>query len=245
MNGSGFFPASIAGNDFYDNNYNVSITDTGSGEHIQFVNNKLVRNCFNSGCSTNPSNLFWSVSDGLVLNNVFQDAGVCLTGDGVCSSSNPATVDQMVIAGSRNTISGNEIAETTYASGECGIEILSGADGNIISGNSFYNNGTDICVAAGATDTRIDQPGVIVLDSGTRTVINGVSTNAGDPNTTGNWNGVAKWAGLIINDTTDGVHISLHEPVHAHYFRRFVTMDYQRLQHLLQHWQCRNRHYIA
>ncbi|MGB7759255.1 MAG: hypothetical protein WBL61_05470 [Bryobacteraceae bacterium] len=212
LNGNGFWFSTIDNNIIGDNNYNVSITDTGNLEFIQFHDNHLVRNCRSASCTSNPSDLFWSVSNSLIQNNVSSDAGICETFGQGCSANNPAPADEFAIAGSQNTISGNSITRTTAQPGACGIRVLSGANGNIIADNTFLNEATDICVMSGAADTQIRQTNATISDSGTRTVINGVSANAGDPNSSGNWNGAAKWAGLIINDTTDNVQWLYYTP---------------------------------
>ena len=63
-------------------------------------------------------------------------------------------------------------------------------------------------IEAGCTDNVIDEPGqtLNIVDHGTRTIINRVAQNAGDPNTEGDWNGHAKAGGLIIYDNVNDVY---------------------------------------
>jgi hypothetical protein len=76
-------------------------------------------------------------------------------------------------------------------------------DSNVVSGNSKVGSYTEknIWVKSGADDNVINQPGCTITDDGARTIFNGVSKNAGDPNSTGDWSGVAKSDGLFIYDT--------------------------------------------
>lgn len=84
------------------------------------------------------------------------------------------TYDLLRIASSFNTVS--NIAGTPYT-GAWSIEIASGTE-NVITG------------LRGVSWSNI-------TDNGTRTLINGWGTNAGDPNTTGQWNGEAAYAGQM------------------------------------------------
>lgn len=86
----------------------------------------------------------------------------------------------------------------------------------------YKKNMVDIIVENTATDTIIEQKGKFTIqDTGTRTVINNTSKNAGDPDTTGQWVGVAKSDGLRIFDTVNGV---LYEYA-DHYPNNRVTIN--------------------
>jgi hypothetical protein len=50
-------------------------------------------------------------------------------------------------------------------------------------------------------------------DQGARNIINGMSKNAGDPNSTGNWNGHAKRDGLLIRDTSNNITYLYHSGI--------------------------------
>lgn len=68
----------------------------------------------------------------------------------------------------------------------------------------YSTNLYDIVVETTAEDTIITAD-CRLIDNGIRTVFNGVSKNAGDPNTAGAWNGRSKWDGLRIYDTVNDV----------------------------------------
>lgn len=82
---------------------------------------------------------------------------------------------------------------------------------NNINNVSFVNcralNNTDEGFYIKGVDTRLHNTqaignGTNIRDEGTRTVIEGLGKNAGDPSATGDWNGYG-YEGLIIRDTTN------------------------------------------
>ena len=65
--------------------------------------------------------------------------------------------------------------------------------------------GEDIILSSLASDVQINSWNKIadITDAGVRTLINGVGTNAGDPNSAGNWNNNG-YEGVHVLDTTNG-----------------------------------------
>jgi hypothetical protein len=195
---------SVATDNGYQGAYGTGVgqTEAGSsnaGESLTIENSTFVRNCYLSGCAAETgkaANIYWERSKGNIKGNDISAAGLDIY------TSSWVAADGIDLVGSYNSVTGNHIHDQTQ-SGTCGVRITGNHD--YLAANRFDGNVTDICVASGATDNVINQPGAVVTDAGTRTVINGVSTNAGDPNSAGNWNGVTKWAGLVIDDTTDSV----------------------------------------
>lgn len=68
-------------------------------------------------------------------------------------------------------------------------------------GNVALSSGTSENVVSGYI-------GGMLSDTGTRNVVNGVSTNAGDPSSTGEWNGESakayRWGARVIDTSTEG-----------------------------------------
>ena len=91
------------------------------------------------------------------------------------------------------------------------MRVLSGVVGTIIDSKFARNAGQDIIVMSGAVDTTIRcEQGTKITDNGARTIINGMGTNAGDPDVMGYWLNAAKQPGLMIRDTTNNVTYLYH-----------------------------------
>ena len=147
--------------------------------------------------------VYWNVNDGWVSGNIFYDQGH----DAQPNTYSSTGADGIGVQGNFNTITGNVFSLNTVGSG---IHVYSGATGNILANNIFDTvnpNLHDITIDSGALDTVITgYAGNRLVDNGTRTRLNGTGTNAGDPDTTGNWSGITKPAGLIIHDTTNNIY---------------------------------------
>lgn len=104
----------------------------------------------------------------------------------------------MYIEGDNNRVAGTVLA-SGYSSDT--IRVASGAN-NIIN-QSAYSDGAR--VDSGATDNRLygDLNWSGMNNSGTRTTINDLGLNAGDPSSTGDWNGNG-YEGVVVKDTTNG-----------------------------------------
>jgi len=111
--------------------------------------------------------------------------------------------DAILINTSQNIFSGNVIRRVQDAV-NC---ILINGNNNVINGNMFVNcTGclSNVKLTAGATENILigEFPNGIT-DLGTRTIINGVSKNNGNPASTGDWNGSAAKAyrlGITVED---------------------------------------------
>lgn len=118
--------------------------------------------------------------------------------------------DVMLIGGNANTISNVVVKqENTGQTDQRVLRINSGADYNCINGLDATQHYDPIITVVGGEENVIrgvrGVPYANISDSGTRTLINGWGTNDGDPNTTGQWNGHADYAGLMgatVYDTT-------------------------------------------
>lgn len=199
LSGTSWF-GQINDNQTSDNDYHgVYASTPGTTDNVILQNNVYVRNCTLAACSTNPANVYWNKHNSSIVANTFADAGFCLLG---CGGGRNRQADELFVAGNFNTVQGNNFQETGTQNASFGCIRLTG-NSNLVAGNSFQGCATDIIVTG--SDNRINQPGAVVADSGTRTVINGVSVNAGDPDAAGAWNGVAKWPGLVIQDTTNNI----------------------------------------
>lgn len=70
--------------------------------------------------------------------------------------------------------------------------------------NLFNNDGFDVYVGSAATDVSVSGDWADISDDGTRTVLNGWGENAGDPSTTGQWNG-SGYEGAAVVDTSNSI----------------------------------------
>lgn len=136
-------------------------------------------------------------------NNHLLNSHVSLTGQRGSSSGHNAAADGISLEAGGNVVANCLIDTTVYGSG---IRVTNNAAGCVIRGNQFASNTTDITIDAGCADTVVDESGqrLVIVDNGTRTIINGQGRNAGDPDTGSAWNGHAKPDGLQIIDTTTG-----------------------------------------
>jgi hypothetical protein len=206
--GNGAWVNRVIANSMYDNDYPaIASFGTGgtqdpglTGDHMLIMGNVIGRACRASGCaslgSNKNANIYWERTGANFIGNNVLDAGY----NNLTSSW--VNADGMVLNANYVNVTGNQFLGQSQ-SGTAGLRIL--GSNNRISGNMLRANATDIIVASGAADNLINEPGATISDSGTRTVFNFVGRNAGDPNSTGSWNGVAKWAGLHIYDTTNAV----------------------------------------
>jgi hypothetical protein len=160
--------------------------------------NSFVRSSCGSGVTDNPSNVYFSGSKSVFSDNVVLGAGL-----DYLNSIQRTNTDGMILAGDDNIVSNNSFTDNQ---GGYGIRIT--GDRNILSGNKFSNNlSGDIILTSTAADNIINvDPKVTITDQGDRNIINGISRNNGDPNTTGAWFGVTKPAGIIIYDFTNNVY---------------------------------------
>lgn len=178
----------------------------------------IVRNArtkIQDGC-----NIYWGARESIIANNIIHAAGYHFYNEAVLGQvENHVNADGIVVAGSDNLITGNQILDHALGAG-----IVIKGNNNKIVHNSFTGrigssrgegggqaaaclNQLDIKIEKGACDTTIVQPAAFSLaDEGTRTVVNGLSKNEGDPDLTGDWKGIHKPDGLMIydflNDTT-------------------------------------------
>jgi len=95
------------------------------------------------------------------------------------------------------------------AVGDATVEIPGVATGTVVTGCRFENTGAPQLVNDDGTETRFENytikngPSTIINNGGaTRSIVNGTSTNAGDPSTTGQWSG-AGVEGVTVRDTTN------------------------------------------
>lgn len=108
--------------------------------------------------------------------------------------ANNVTVSDVYVAQTPSGFSGTNLAEIA---------------GDDVYFNVYPESGTDvtwsITVESGSADVVIDVPQITranVTNNGNRTVVNGVGVNAGDPSSTGQWNGNGR-EGVIVRDTTN------------------------------------------
>jgi hypothetical protein len=146
-------------------------------------------------------NIFWGGNHSNIVNNIIQDAGHDWYGDAVLGNKNARVpADGLILVGDLNVVASNQFEDHV---GGCAVVVR--GHHNQICDNSFSGNKVDIRIEAGATDTVIVQrTPLIVEDHGTRTTINGVGQNAGDPEVCGEWKEAAKSEGLILHDKLSG-----------------------------------------
>ena len=177
---------------------------SGAGDFQLIEGNPFVRNCTSSTCagmSLENANIYWERNAATFIGNSSATPGF--------NGSTWVNADGLIVYGAYNNFVGNRM-ESASQTGDAGVRVL--GNNNQFFGNAHRGNATDYIVASGASDNYIYEPGATVTDSGTRTVINGWSTNAGDPNSAGDWNGHAKWAGLNIWDTTNSNYYEYTSP---------------------------------
>jgi hypothetical protein len=187
-----------------DNNLN-GVYQKSTNDYEKLTNSDIVRNSISGG--VDAAGIYWAGAKGVISGNNIVDNGLDIYN---APGTNRAAADGLILAGNGNTVTGNQIEGHTLAAG---IRIR--GNSNVITGNTFQNNLKDIVIEAGATDNHLTlAKGVTVTDNGTRTIINNFSKNAGDPDTAGQWAGVAKPDGLTIVDTNTG---------NAYLYTSFVT----------------------
>ncbi len=196
FNGGPFYWGRVEGSIATDSQYNgIYVSDT-SGYHFSIIGNDVLRTCEADGCATSahPANVYDASPDSIIAANRFSDP-----------DANAGGISNVIIDAARIVVVGNEIGSSSINTGACGLVVTANASGSKIGPNTYYNNPTDICVQSGAADVTINEPHAVISDLGTRTVINGKSTNAGDPDASGVWQGVSKWGGLQIFDSASGL----------------------------------------
>jgi hypothetical protein len=169
----------------------------------QVTNNTFVRNCNGSSCSSSKTQALFGSSYGIFSHNIAALGGVCLGGSLNCTVNNTG-VDGIQVTGPSAYIGAN-VFEGNLG---YGVHVTSTAYAPIIAYNTFGNNTSgDVLIDSGATNTFLYGPFLHLTDNGgTRTTWNNVSTNAGDPASTGQWFGSGLfYPGLALNDTTNGV----------------------------------------
>ena len=182
----------------------VSLNNSGGYNH--FASLILVRCGGADGSAAYPNSAVTFASPGNELvNSRIENTGFRqLTGTAGSGGTRSNYADAVQLDGNYNVVKGGTIVQTTNGSG---VHIRNNAAGCRVENVHFESNLKDITIDSGCTDTVISCPGQVlnITDNGTRTIINGVSNNAGDPNTTGAWNGFAKPAGLFIRDTINSI----------------------------------------
>jgi hypothetical protein len=193
----------FADNDWHSIYYLGNPGDTG----LALTNSTIMRGCRSAAClaSEHPANVFWGAAGTISLTR-FSDAAVCIASTPGCGASTTYGVaDELQTFANGNQIANNWFTRTNgVLSGTHAITVW--GNGTKIGVNSYVGFSPAIDIVSGQTDTIISDPGASYLDeSNVRTVFNNTTQNAGDPDSTGNWNGHEKWAGLEVDDTVNGV----------------------------------------
>lgn len=102
--------------------------------------------------------------------------------------------DGIVVSGNNSFISGGRVK----SAGRYGLNV--GGNNNTVYITESGAGTTGVLIGAGATNNNIWGTWSSLSDSGTRTLINGVGTNNGDPSSAGDWNGNGR-EGAIVWDT--------------------------------------------
>jgi hypothetical protein len=163
---------------------------------------------------TDGCNVYWGAREGIIANNIIHAGGYHFYNEAVLGcKDNHVMAHGVIIDGSDNMITSNQILDHAM-----GVGIIVKGNRNQISHNSFTGsvgscrgegfqqaavcrNQVDIRIEVGSCDTVITQPGHFTLvDEGTRTIVNGISKNEGDPDFSGDWKGRDKPDGLLIYD---------------------------------------------
>jgi len=203
-----FFNCTIADND----GIGLFIHPKSNSFCCQLTNCVLVRNArtaVQDGC-----NVYWGGREGIIANNIIHAAGYHFYNEAVLGhKDNHVKADGIIVDGSDNLITGNQILDHAMGTG-----IIVKGSNNKIFNNSFSGrvgsswgggytlasvcrNNLDIHIMKGACDTTIIQHDHFTLiDEGMRTMINGVSKNEGDPESSGNWAGIDKPDSALIYD---------------------------------------------
>jgi hypothetical protein len=203
--------------------YNCTVCDNdGIGIYIhpasnsfccQLTNCVIVRNVRTE--VENGSNIYWGARESIIAHNIIHAAGYHFYNEAVRGhKDNHVKADGIIIDGSHNLITGNQILDHAMGTGI----VVKGSNNQIIN-NSFTGrmgssqgggnaiapicrNQTDIHIKPGACDNTIIQQGTFTLiDEGIRTIVNGVSKNRGDPDHSEDWKDMDKPEGLMIHDT--------------------------------------------
>ena len=159
-------------------------------------------------------NVYWGAREGIIADNIIHAAGYHFYNEAVLGRKDVhAAAHGLIVDGSDNLVTSNQILDHIL-----GIGIIVKGNRNQIAHNSFMGrvgssrgeghnpaaisrNQLDIKIEKGACDTVITQAGPFSLvDEGTRTVVNGMGQNAGDPDMAGDWQGAEKPDGLFIHD---------------------------------------------
>jgi hypothetical protein len=193
-------------------------------EHPTIANPRIYDGCYNASCTTYLASvvnfrpyLAWSGGTVQYPGRSY-DHGSQQTADGIYQGGDYGTFTGgnvqhslgcgIRLLGNYNDVSGWEFlgnatdvcisGSTNRVSSDTLLTATIGGNGNVLvapNASSVTISGNDNVLTVSAT--------VGVTDTGLRNVINGVSKNAGDPATAGNWNGVSKRVGLQIWDTTN------------------------------------------
>jgi hypothetical protein len=149
-----------------------------------------------------------SGSDGVKLgtNNTFVGNSSDNSGDGIIVTDTNSvhataannTGNGFYLANTRSTVVG------TAAGNSIGFYVS--GDNNLIIGQANFNTtGIELDGNQNVAHVNLTSNSNGIIDNGLRNVINGYGTNAGDPSTTGEWNGNASFAhrvGALVWDTT-------------------------------------------
>ncbi len=177
----------------------IAANRTHTVNRLTISGNIFVRNC--SACRLLSANVLWMQDESRIVDNNFSEAGGAAGGRVV-------KADQILLYGSDNVITGNFFGYSddhrSIPPGNAAVHIVRGANRNLIGPNHSKNQPVDVVVDEGALDTVIDWPGVRIIDNGSRTVINHLAMNPGDPDTTEPWKSGPKYPGLMIRDTLQG-----------------------------------------
>jgi len=165
----------------------------------------------------------FSIGEGTIITDV-NKSGVALLGDAYALSDGTIEgitknngQDSNVNASSRSGVlinelnTGPDITDVTLigvhayddqgtATQQQGVYCDDCADVTMTDVNLHGNANNDL--RAGGTDTKVSGRWSSLFDGGTRTVLNGKGENAGDPSSTGDWNGNG-YEGVIVRDTTN------------------------------------------
>jgi hypothetical protein len=160
-------------------------------------------------------NVYWGAREGIIANNIIHAAGYHFYNEAVLGNKqNRVPANGIIVEGSDNLITGNQILDHTMGSGIVIKGCNNKAIHNLFTGRVGSSRGEgsgsapvcknriDIDIKPGVCDTTIIQQGQFTInDEGIRTIVNGISKNQGDPDHEGDWKGVIKSDGLVIYDS--------------------------------------------
>lgn len=148
------------------------------------------------------------------------------------SSFSPLRVD----GATRPVIVGNNIHQPSTSRSVDAINLID-SDNALVAFNQIHGAGINnhIALDTDCADVKIWQPNLTwsdISDSGTRTVLNGIGKNAGDPSSAGDWNGNGV-EGVVVRDTSNtdlyqyinGSWVELPENAGQSYTTSNVTTD--------------------